>query len=339
MPPHHHHPFQASFWSPTASIEAVPDFTVGFQVLHKKLDQSKQENAMIVDYVKERIEAEKSHAAVLLGIQRPEFSPEESIESGLKKCFDMVRFESEASAKEHQTRAEDLLTTVLDPLTNFFQRYDRIRSQTKGMVETSISDFNIAVKLMDQLKLTYTTKCKALLIVAPDFNVQNQVYYKVGKSFQFATRDQVSNWFNQVVPSSPISKESLFNVMQQQSLFKQEEEESKQKELQDILDDLIQLEYLKEDNDTFIKVDQPNTKKSSGFFSTTRWNSQQRKDDLLKEMLDADRMYRQSVKRVEKLRINIEEILFTHYEEMESLELERIQTIKQGTVNRPYYLY
>lgn len=317
---HHHHyqPFQESFWSPTASIESVPNFSIGFQVLHKKLDQSKKENSMILDYVKARIEAEKHHAATLLAIPKPEpqqdEEPSSMIETGLKKCFDSVRFESEASAKEHQLRSENLLTTVLDPLLNFFQRYDRIRLQTKERVESSISDFHTAVKLMDQFKSTYVTKCKAVLILEPEFDVQAVTLIHVG-SHRFTTRDQLIQWFQSLAPNNQ-TKQEWMHVLQEEA---------------DALDDLVQLGLLRQEQDEFIKTLEQVKK---GFFSTVRWNSQQRKDDLIKEMLDADRLYKQSVKKVEKLRTHIEELLVNHYEEMESLELERIQTIKQGKIHK-----
>ncbi|KAI9264372.1 hypothetical protein BDA99DRAFT_509188 [Phascolomyces articulosus] len=63
------------------------------------------------------------------------------------------------------------------------------------------------------------------------------------------------------------------------------------------------------------------------------------------EMDQADKIYKNCVKEVDKVRMETEEELFSHYEEMESLELERIQTIKQSFVSTaailsnsiPYY--
>ncbi|KAI7859750.1 hypothetical protein BDC45DRAFT_494892 [Circinella umbellata] len=63
------------------------------------------------------------------------------------------------------------------------------------------------------------------------------------------------------------------------------------------------------------------------------------------EMDQADKGYRNRVKEVDRIRMETEEEIFSHYEEMESLELERIQTIKQAFVSTaailsnsiPYY--
>ncbi|ORE15943.1 Rho GTPase activation protein, partial [Rhizopus microsporus] len=52
-------------------------------------------------------------------------------------------------------------------------------------------------------------------------------------------------------------------------------------------------------------------------------------EPYVRDMLQADKAYRELVTKVDKMRMQTEEALFMHYEEMESLELERIQTIKQ----------
>lgn len=312
----HHHPFQNSFWSPTSSIDVVPNFSTGFTVLHTKLKQSAAENKVILDYIKQRIAAERSHGKQLSTLV-PNYNPfDADIGGGLKRCFEVVYSESQESTKEHYTRADNLFTTALDPLLQFSLRYDRIIANAKQTVDTHISVFETLCKHMEQTRQSYLTKCKALLVVDPNYQPQS---IKVG-NLEFLTRDQVWIWLQDLQLLT--TREEILNWLRLRS------------ENEDALMHLEQLEFLKKNVDSdgnysFTKSNNPTSKGfAAGFLG--RWNSSGDSSKRLEsDMLDADTAYCLAVQKVEKMRTQLEQVLFVHYEEMESLELERIQTIKQ----------
>jgi hypothetical protein len=319
-----HHPFQESFWSPTSSIDLVPNFHIGFNVLHSKLEQSLAENKAITEFIQQRIVVEREHAASLAKLIVPETPTpfDLDIGSSLKQCFQVVRNESTESAQEHHTRAEDLNTTVLDPLKQFSSRYERIIVQAKQTVEAQITQFQAAYKAMEQAKIFYANRCKSLLMVQPEFTMATVV--KVGNTLLFGTRDQVWVWLNQfLIDNDVYTEQQMLNILK---------DVAHDEELL-VLDDLVQLGFLEKQQDTFTKTPRDsqsiaNTKGFSGFLG--RW-SHSKKDELaVIDMLEADKAYRTSVSKVDKMRTQTEQLLFQHYEEMESLELERIQTIKHG---------
>jgi hypothetical protein len=334
----HLHPFQESFWSPTASIDTIPNFNIGYTVLHTKLKQSMAENKAIIDYIKQRINAENIHASLLASIAATTTPFENDIGGALKKCFEVVCAESDESAKEHLTRASNLDTTALDPLFQFSNRYERIITQAKKAVELQINQFNVACKVMEDAKILYVNRCKTLLLVQP-----NYTDVKVGKALQFPTRDHAWIWFSELFREDEYTKEQIMDLLR--DVISDEE---------NAIASLVEMQFLKHENDKFIRMqafvdnDEPETaaasdgsKGFSGFLG--RWGGQPqqaKKEEILLDVLEADRLYRQAVTKVELVRTQTEQVLFVHFEEMESLELERIQTIKQGTIqcDAIYYL-
>ncbi|CAO3629321.1 unnamed protein product [Mucor fragilis] len=321
----HLHPFQESFWAPTASN----DYNIGYSVLHDKLKQSTAENKVIVDYIKQRINVEKNHAILLASIVAPATPFESDVGGALKKCFEVVCAESRDSANEHTNRASNLNTTTLDPLVQFFNRYDRIITQAKKTVESQINQFNVACKLMEEAKLFYVNRCKTLLIVQPDY-----ADVKIGKALQFPTRDHAWVWFTDLFKEEEYTKEQLLELLK--DVISDEES---------VIKSLIDVQFLKQEDEKYIKQQSltapdetenaavSESKGFSGFLG--RWGGQQqvKKEDILFDMLDADKAYQRSVTQAELVRTQTEQVLYVHYEEMESLELERIQTIKQAFIS------
>ncbi|KAL7319023.1 Rho-GTPase-activating protein 8 [Mucor circinelloides] len=321
----HLHPFQESFWAPTASN----DYSIGYTVLHGKLEQSMAENKVIVDYIKQRISAEKSHAALLASIAAPTTPFENDIGGALKKCFEVVCAESQDSANEHTNRANNLNTTTLDPLVQFFNRYDRIITQTKKIVESQINQFNAACKVMEEAKLFYVNQCKTLLVVQPDYTD-----VKMGRTLQFPTRGHAWAWFADLFNEEEYTKEQIMDLLGDVTSNQE-----------NVIRSLLEAQFLKQEDDKFIKqqdliaLDEPDStavsesKGFSGFLG--RWGGQQqiKKEEILFGMVEADKAYQRSVTQAELIRTQTEQVLFVHYEEMESLELERIQTIKQAFIS------
>jgi hypothetical protein len=356
----HHHPFQESFWSPTASIDTTPNFKVGFDVLHQKLLQSRNENKVIAEYIKKRINSEKTYASTLKQTT-PMGVFENDVGAGLKKCFEVVRAESEESSQEHTTRASNLHSTALDPLQKFSIRYERIITRAKKLMEEQINSFNSATTQYKQSKGAYISKAKGLQLLQPLYDPrkeQSEILVEVGE-YKLTRGEWMDIIMNQMMMENKnnISGNLLIQLIQQKS-------DVDITHAQQIIQSLIQSKCISSDQGDLVEFDlntnytinsnhanrakrrDSNESKTSSSSTTTksfsgflgRWSSsnsnQKDPDDEIEkachEMMEADKAYRLAVKNVESSRVQTEEALFMHYEEMESLELERIQTIKQG---------
>ncbi|KAG1279200.1 hypothetical protein G6F65_007301 [Rhizopus arrhizus] len=308
-----HHVFQTSFWSPTASIDPYPNFKIGFEVLHKKLNQSISENKNIMNYIQQRIDAERSYGTTLTKLKPPQ---DEEALTGLSRCFHVVCAESEASAKEHFARADNLHTTALDPLQRFANRYNRHIQNSKQTMKTQMNQFESLVKQLDQTKLAYQAKCKALVSIQPNYRLN---VIKLGTRV-FHERFGVEEWLKRF-PEMTFNKDAITAWLKAED------------QLPSVLHDLIGLNFIRQTGqDRFEKVitvtitqTSSANKGFSGFFKRG-----QHLEVFVKEMLVADKAYKDVVIQVDKMRTRIEEELLLHYEEMGKLELERIETLKQA---------
>ncbi|KAG1447566.1 hypothetical protein G6F56_009219 [Rhizopus delemar] len=286
------------FWSPTASIDPYPNFRYGFDVLHKKLTHSLDENKTIVQYISQRIESERTYANTLNKLYRPK---DEEAMTGLARCFQVVCAESEASAKEHVARADNLHTTALDPLQRFSTRYSQRLSGTRHHIRTQLGRFESLVKQLEAAKSNYDSKCKSLMVSQPNYRLN---VIKLGTRV-FHDRFWIDDW----IKTMPTDRSGITDWLQA------EHQEPT------VLHDLIGLNFVRQTaQDRFEKVLVSQPKTFSGFF---------KQQDMEKEMLVADKIYKDLVWQVDQMRTRIEQELLLHYEEMEKLELERIETLKQ----------
>ncbi|CAO3681873.1 unnamed protein product [Rhizopus stolonifer] len=291
--------FQSSFWSPTASIDPYPNFRYGFDVLHKKLTHSLDENKTIVQYIGQRIESERTYANTLNKLYRPK--DEEEAMTGLTRCFQVVCAESEASAKEHVARADNLHTTALDPLQRFSTRYSQRLSGTRQHIRSQLGRFESLVKQLEAAKSNYDSKCKSLMVSQPNYRLN---VIKLGTRV-FHDRFWIDDW----IKTMPTDRSGITDWLEA------EHQEPT------VLHDLIGLNFVRQTaQDRFEKVLVSQPKTFSGFF---------KQQDMEKEMLVADKIYKDLVWQVDQMRTRIEQELLLHYEEMEKLELERIETLKQ----------
>ncbi|KAI7900385.1 uncharacterized protein BX663DRAFT_458515 [Cokeromyces recurvatus] len=353
-----HCSFQSSFWSPTASIDPMPNFNMGFNVLHTKLQQSMTENKVIIEYMKQRITTERNHASTLVSLSiLNESNPfENDIGASLKKCFEIIRTESAECGEEYRQLADHIETKALEPLLKFTEQYESIILQSKETVEKQLNQFNVAWKTMEGAKTMYQNKCKLILNHFPDFKFENNDTTKIqiGSLLQFDTRDYAWNWFDTLVGSEKnrvYSKDQILNILKND--MKEEEE------LEVVLKNLMEIRFLiKSDNeDMYYKGEKPDeleernststssshssTSNNNGRFSgfLSRWGNQESKrENLMIEMLEADKAYRKTITQAEKIRTQTEQILLIHYEEMEALEFERIKSIKQAFISMSQFM-
>ena len=192
--PHHLYPFHISFWSPNASNH---DFSSGLNVLHQKLQQSIEENQVITEYLEQRASVEHVYAEQLAMLDHAEAGKafDRDVGAGLKKCFEVVRTESSEAASTHQRRADNLYTTVLDPLKRFTKRYERIVAQTKRNVDDKIVRFIEARKVLAQAYATYLEKCRILQGLCPQYKHPNDPVWVCDWMF---TRRQLCRFLEQL---------------------------------------------------------------------------------------------------------------------------------------------
>ncbi|KAF7726820.1 hypothetical protein EC973_008421 [Apophysomyces ossiformis] len=361
----HPHPFQESFWSPTASVDTIPNFSYGLNVLHQKLRQSTDENQAIIDYLQCRIKAEEAYAERLATLATTSTAFEKDLGAGLKKCFEVVCGESTESAQEHRTRAGNLVTTALDPLQRFAARYQRIITQTKAAIDRRIGQFESLARTVGQTQAIYNSKCNALQQLCPGFRA-----FRIGP--RTLEREKLVQLLDQMQTDLLLSltgrailhwvkihcckKQKDTNDVEEktQEVHSDDTIDGADEEAMEICRDLMSYGCLTTvasqettRSNTFDASetaeytiwkppsDDGNMPVQTGTFTGLlgRWSGQKNQDEIrrtmIHEMNEADIKYREAVEKAEKMRMAMEEVLFMHYEEMESLELERIQTIKQ----------
>ncbi|KAI9277768.1 hypothetical protein BY458DRAFT_504009 [Sporodiniella umbellata] len=293
--------FQSSFWSPTASLDRYPDFRYGFDTLHKRLSESLEENKRIGEYIEQRIESERMYSNALKrwGERRTGRTSKEEEEDGLGRCFRVVCAESETSSREHATRAENLHTTALDPLRRFASRYSQRVRQSREHIQHQLDAFGSLVHKLASAKKTYDSRCSALMTSQPNYRL-NMI--KLGTRV-FHDRAWIEDWIRPM----PQHRQPIERWLQSEQ------------QPPGVLHDLIGLNFVRQTaHDTFEKV--VNTKPYTGFFKQV---------DLEQDMLMADKTYQQLVSAADLQRTRLEQTLLAHYEAMEKLELERVETLKQ----------
>ncbi|KAI8145913.1 hypothetical protein BJV82DRAFT_602723 [Fennellomyces sp. T-0311] len=376
--PHHRYPFYISFWSPNASHIGIPDFSRGLNVLHQKLHQSVEENQVITEYLQQRAGVEHAYAEHLAALDRTEPGKafDRDVGAGLKKCFEVVRTESSEAASTHQRRADNLNTTVLDPLERFTSRYERIVTQTKRIVDAKIMRFVEAAKVLEQTYATYLEKCRILQGLCPEYKHPNDPVWVQDWMF---TRRQLCRFLEQL--DGLTGEEIVRHVLKQSQQYQEEvcsrhsnvsgwsvtndlgpRFDDPEKDSVTLCQALCEQGFLKSTADEFSQEAQytvefpavgiPGTdyseylaERSKSFDSSAsgmgslfgRWGRSNNQISAchraIHDMDQADKVYRDCVREVDQIRMETEEALFYHYEEMESLELERIQTIKQAFVS------
>ncbi|KAI8375989.1 uncharacterized protein BYT42DRAFT_572998 [Radiomyces spectabilis] len=360
---HHHqqHPFQEAFWSPTASIDPYPNFSVGLRVLHEKLVQSIEENQLITDYLQRRIAAEEAYGQHLCTVTPPStgIAFDRDVGAGLRKCFEIVSAESAELAQGHKVRAENLKTMALDPLQRFAGRYEKLIHRTKAVVHERIHQFELLVRIVEQTKNDYIAKCQAVrnLRSCP---VDPDIADKIQRHLQALAENIQCHW-----PTSLITGDTVFQWIRSQ-LDQQEDYVYTDDQVLIIAQLLVSQGYLCSSRPTENFEAQPNyayekrdgsnhntcnldhpvnlciirhagtgtSQSTSGLLG--RWQQKSHKEPwhkFLHGLFMAEKTYRESVAKAEKMRMQTQETLLMHFEEMESLELERIQTIKQAFIS------
>lgn len=160
--------FSDSFWSPSASTDTIPNFTMGLSVLHDKLLQSVQENEAITRYLHMRIHTERRCAEILSFYQQQQ-EGSISMNAGLKSAFDMVCQESQEAAHTHKVRAGVLAQDILEPLVVFTRQFELDIKNKKAKLEQEILEFEHMAQSALLTRAVYWSRCRALELVCPDY--------------------------------------------------------------------------------------------------------------------------------------------------------------------------
>ncbi|CAO0799665.1 unnamed protein product [Mucor circinelloides] len=166
--------FRDAFWSPVASTEPIPNYTIGLRALHDKLSKSALENDAITAYLQKRINTENACADLMLSdlssaMESASNSVESTMNASLKSSFDMVCNESVETAHCHRVRAGVLAQDVLEPLANFTRLFkDQLQSK-KSILEEDILEFEHAAQSALLTRSVYWSRCRALELACPDF--------------------------------------------------------------------------------------------------------------------------------------------------------------------------
>jgi hypothetical protein len=153
--------FETSFWSQKQPEQPLPDFTTGFQVLHRKLNQSKVENDEIIQFFKDRIAVEEQYANRLSQTRTLRTSGFDGDDGAtLKSCFQLLKQSNQQQSDQHAALTDSLTTTVLKPLVQFQDEYKLRVSTSKQALESSIRQLDGLAKEADRAKQVYHRRCR-----------------------------------------------------------------------------------------------------------------------------------------------------------------------------------
>jgi hypothetical protein len=160
--------FSDSFWSPSASTDAIPNYILGLNVLHDRLLQSVKGNEAITKYLHMRIHTEK-RCADILSFEQQQQEDNINMNAGLKSAFDMVCHESQEAAHCHRVRASVLSQDVLEPLVTFTRQFELDIKNKKAKLEEEISEFDHTAQSALMTRAVYWSRCRALELASPNF--------------------------------------------------------------------------------------------------------------------------------------------------------------------------
>ncbi|ORZ25661.1 hypothetical protein BCR42DRAFT_400630 [Absidia repens] len=381
--------FHDSFWTSTPQHEPLPKFSQGLSVLHSKLAQSMEENNTIIHYLSKRIQAEKQYAQYLDTILDDS--------NMMSDIFELVITESKSSAEAHLSRANNLITTALDPVERMAAKYTKIITTSKAAMTTFIDQFDTQAQITMDAQQDYNIKCKRLLANDPSYRpTRDETVTLANKSWN---RNDLVVLLDRLQQNhQPLLGQNILDEMMARYAYCNDSSESLNNATAAHIresatlacQDLLAQNWIAAfttagttntpednggeqvatfttgENTTYTVIQHTRTNyghlnnasnsdlgssaddlsstssalsssSSLGFWSRQRWTSltpkQSNYQQLCRDMETADQHYKQAVHKAESLRMEIEENLFMHFDEMESLELERIQTLKQAFIS------
>lgn len=155
--------FESSFWSPQSPSATIPDFSIGLNVLHQKIAQSRVENEEIIAFLKDRVAVEELYGSKLSELSRTKSNPHGFLRdegAGLRRSYESLKEESEELGAGHKQLAVNITELVLKPLTRFTDDYKRKVTLGKATVDQKLRQFEVLVKEMDKARAYYTKKCR-----------------------------------------------------------------------------------------------------------------------------------------------------------------------------------
>ncbi|ORX61931.1 hypothetical protein DM01DRAFT_1403664 [Hesseltinella vesiculosa] len=358
------HIFQDAFWTP-ASPQGLPNFADGLHVLHNRLAQSIQENNTIIKYIQRRIQAEEQYASYLPtdAVHLPLFDDDLGV--SLKQCFHMVCNESLSSAQVHRTRATNVTAMVLDPVERMASKYKSTVEAAKKSAAVLLAKFDSQAKITLAAQQEYHVKCKKVQAHQPHYrppptsastvDLASHTWSRQDLTLLLTRLDQThqpllgQHLLDGIGQSAGQDAEAVCQQLLAQGWITPTTAHftdsftveatyavltSSQSPLLLLADPLASDEFVSSSSSSMISTASSSASSPSTFGFWMRRSKQPTSlQDLCQDMNQADHDYKQATKLLESLRLGIEETLFAHFEEMELLELERIQTLKHAFIS------
>ncbi|KAG1322476.1 hypothetical protein G6F62_010222 [Rhizopus arrhizus] len=321
--------FKLSFWPPRNPESNTPNFWTGFKLLHEKLGQSKVENEELLEFIKNHIQLEEHYAAKMkdqskTGYKSSGFGRDDG--ATLKKSFDQLKENTGNRAEKQSKIAAAFTNEIYKPLQKFHEEFKRSMDKSRGAVESMLKQFDGLVIETEKSRNEYYKKCKefgsklsndkegrASILLGTELVTQEEFDHLVDRmkneikmqdhsvpcwgTYKYtSTGEDISRWLNdnflQCKESSTITA-----VVGQQLI-------------------------------TPYKVIRLISEWGSQFNSSKSYHYQWISEANTHEINSTDTVYREDVKKLNKLRMEVEEAMCLHLDEMEKLESNRIEFIK-----------
>jgi hypothetical protein len=322
--------FKLSFWSPRNPESNIPNFWTGFKLLHEKLGQSKVENEELLEFIKNHIQLEEHYAAKMRDQSKTDYKSSgfgRDDGATLKKSFDQLKENTGNRAEKQSKIAAAFTNEIYKPLQKFHEEFKRSMDKSRGAVESMLKQFDGLVNETEKSRNEYYKKCKEFgskqsndkedmttsILLGTELVTQEEFDHLVDRmkneikmqdhsvpcwgTYKYtSTGEDISRWLNdnflQCKESSTITA-----VVGQQLI-------------------------------TPYKVIRLISQWGSQFNSSKSYHYQWSSEARTHEINSTDTVYRENVKKLNKLRMEVEEAMCLHLDEMEKLESSRIEFIK-----------
>ncbi|KAI9271421.1 hypothetical protein BY458DRAFT_555626 [Sporodiniella umbellata] len=317
--------FKHSFWSQKQHNESIPNFQTGFITLHQKLTQSKVENEEIITFFKDRILQEENYGNKLIDQSKVQFrSTGFGRDDGatLKSCFEQLKNSTGHKGLDHIELAQTMTNSVLKPLQDFHEEYKQNIAHSKLAVESMLKQLEGLGKETDKSRQQYQKKCreKEASPLATSFPLGSQIMTRDALDHLVRRMKQEMDLKDCKVPILGTYK----NTSTGEDIAVWLQHNLPQCKDSPAMADVIGQQLIQPYN-VLRLVGQRGNKFTASSTCYYQWRTEEEADEVEK----ADRTYRSCVKKLDQMRMVVEGAMFAHLNEMEQLELDRIQQIKQ----------
>ncbi|KAF9102134.1 hypothetical protein BGX27_011168 [Mortierella sp. AM989] len=354
--------FSESFWSNSRG-----DYVTGVNVLHAKVEQGAVEDQEILAHIRERIDVEQRYGNALIEMGNRRLKLDGFLRddgASLRKTFETIKAESVELGNGHLAMAANLKELVLQPLVRFTTQARQTTQQSHEDIENRLKLFDKHLLELDRSHATYVSKCNAAdqaeveasKIAQEDAMINGTVDHSnadMARRHEFASQrftiQELNKFLSKMrgeVPSQDVkipimgvynnccSGSAIAHWIQQNTKARTVEEAE---HIGQSLSDEGFLRLIGQRGNKFLATPANFYQWRDQMFELLDDDNKDEEVSLVKktrqEAEKADAIYLAAVKKADMTRLQLEVGLFSHMDQLQRFEYDRINTFKNAFLN------